>query len=253
MEHRQEVPGAGACCTFAPVDIGAILSEAWGLYTRFFVRFVVVAGVVFLALGAVSTIIEQSAGDNDAGAVVASLVALAVSIIGYFWIQGVLVVLAADVRDGVPDHTFGELFERVRPRLGSLIVAGVLAGIGIAVGLLLLIVPGLYLLTRWSMIAPALLLENLSATESFTRSHELVRGRAWPVFGLLILLFVINVLVGGVIVGLASGVSGGFFATWIGTALANTLVTPFIAIATTVVYFRLAGDASPRELVGETF
>jgi hypothetical protein len=103
------------------------------------------------------------------------------------------------------------------------------------------------------MIAPALLLENLPATESFTRSHELVRGRGWPVFGLLILLFVINVLAGGVIVGLASGASGGFFATWIGSALANTLVTPFIAIATTVVYFRLAANGPSRELVGETF
>lgn len=235
------------------MDIGAILSGAVSLYTRFFVRFVVVAGVVFLALGAFSTIIERSAGDSDGGSIIASLVALVVSIIGYFWIQGVLVVLTADVRDGVADHSFGELFERVRPKLGALILAGILAGLGIVIGFLLLIVPGLYLLTRWSMIAPALLLENLSAGESFTRSHELVKDRAWPVFGLLILLFIINVVVGGVIVGVASGISGGFLATWIGSALANTLVTPFIAIATTLIYFRLAGGERPRELVGETF
>ena len=218
-------------CSVAGVDVGAILSEAWGLYTRFFARFVIVAGVVFLALGALSTIIEETAPNDDGGAAIAALVATVVSIIGYFWIQGVLVVLAADVRDGVADHSFGELFARVQPKLGALILAGILAGLGIVVGLILLIVPGLYLLARWSMIAPAIILENVSATESFSRSHALVRGRAWPVFGILIVLFVINVIVGGVVVNVAGGIAEGFVGAWIGTALANSLVTPFIAIA----------------------
>jgi hypothetical protein len=201
-----------------------------------------VAGVVYLALGAISTIIEESAPNDDGGAAIAALAAAAVSFVGYFWIQGVLVVLTADVRDGVADDSFGELFARVRPVLGPLILAGILAGLGIVVGFILLIVPGLYLLTRWSMIGPAIILERLPATASFTRSWDLVRGRAWPVFGILILLFLINGIVGGLIVNLAGGMSGGFVGNWIGTALASTLVAPFIAIATTLVYFRLSSD-----------
>ena len=228
------------------MDIGAILSEAWSLYTRFFVRFVVVAGVVFLALGALSTIIESGSSADRGSSLLVTLASLVVSIIGYFWIQGVLVVLTVDVRDGVADHTFGELFARVRPKLGALILAGVLGAIGIVVGFLLVIVPGLYLLTRWSMIAPALVIEDLSAGESFSRSHELVRGRAWPVFGLLIVLFLINVIAGLVIVSLAHGIAGGPVGDWLGAAVANTLITPFIAIATTLVYFLLAGDRPRR-------
>ncbi len=157
------------------------------------------------------------------------------------------------MRDGVADHSFGELFERVRPKLGALILAGILAAIGIVFGFILVIVPGLYLLTRWSMIAPAIVIENLSAGESFSRSHQLVRGNAWPVFGLLLLLFVINVIVGGVIVGIAGGISSGLLGSWIASAVVNALITPFIAIATTLVYFRLAGDAGPRARVTETF
>lgn len=235
------------------MDIGAILGEAWGLYTRFFVRFVVVAGVVFLALGAISAIIEQSASGDERGSLAASLGSLVVIIVGYFWIQGVLVVLTADVRDGVCDHSFGELFARVRPSLAPLILAGVLAGIGIVIGFLLLVVPGLYLLTRWSLIAPALIIEKLSATRSFTRSHELVKGRAWPVFGLLVLLLVINVVVSAIIVLSAAAIFGEFAGSWIGTAVANTLITPFIAIATTLVYFRLARSVNPTEPATETF
>lgn len=224
------------------MDIGAILSEAWGLYTRFFARFVIVAGVVYLALGAVSTIIEETAPNDDGGAALAAVAAAAVSFVGYFWIQGVLVILTADVRDGVADDSFSQLFARVRPRLGALILAGILAGLGIVLGLLLLVVPGLYLLTRWSMIGPAIILERLPATASFTRSHELVRDRAWPVFGMLLVLFLINVIVGGVIVGVVGGMGGGLVGNWVGTALASTLVAPFIAIATTLVYFRLSAD-----------
>ena len=235
------------------MDIGAILSEAWSLYTRFFVRFIVVAGVVFLALGAVSAIIEGATGEE--GSLLASLLSLAVQIVGYFWIQGVLVVLTADVRDGVADHSFGELFARVRPKLGALILAGILAAIGIVIGFILVIIPGLYLLTRWSMIAPAIVIEDLSAGESFSRSHALVRGRAWPVFGLLVLLFVINVIVGGVIVGVADGISSGLVGSWLAGAVANALITPFIAIATTLVYFLLAGGTGPGrgEPAQETF
>lgn len=235
------------------MDIGAILSEAWRLYTRFFVRFIVVAGVVFLALGAVTAIIEGATGEE--GSLLASLLSLAVQIIGYFWIQGVLVVLTADVRDGVADHSFGELFARVRPKLGALILAGILAAIGIVIGFILVIIPGLYLLTRWSMIGPAIVIEDLSAGESFRRSHELVRGRAWQVFGLLVLLFVINVVVGGLIVGVASGISDGSVGSWLAAAVANAIITPFIAIATTLVYFLLSGGTgtAPRAPAQETF
>ena len=61
--------------------------------------------------------------------------------------------------------------------------AGVLATIGIFVGLALLIVPGLVLLTWWLVVSPVIMLEHRPVLESFGRSRALVRGSAWPVFG----------------------------------------------------------------------
>ncbi len=92
-----------------------------------------------------------------------------------------------DVRDGKQDLTIGEMFQRVQPRLPALIVAGILAGLGIALGLVLLIVPGLFLLTIWSLIVPTIVLEGKSAGESFGRSRELVKGNGWSVFGVIVI------------------------------------------------------------------
>src|SRR6188474_2386203 len=78
-----------------------------------------------------------------------ALLAAIISLVGLFWVQGALVKAVEDIRDGRADLSLGETFDRVRPQLGSIIVAGLLAGLGIVLGLVLLIVPGLILMTWW--------------------------------------------------------------------------------------------------------
>ena len=97
-----------------------------------------------------------------------------IGIVGYFWVQGALVELVRDVRDGRADRTIGETYAAVRPRLPALIVAGILAALGIGIGFILLDRPGLFLLTIWSMIVPVIVIEGRSAGESFSRSREVV-------------------------------------------------------------------------------
>ena len=52
---------------------------------------------------------------------------------------------------------------------------------------MLLIVPGLFLLTIWIAVIPAIVLEGRGIGESFGRSRDLVRGNGWNVFGVIIL------------------------------------------------------------------
>src|SRR5205085_80324 len=81
------------------------------------------------------------------------------------------------------DRSVGETYSAVRPQLAAATVAGILAAIGIGIGLILLIVPGLYLLTIWSMLIPVIVIERRSAGEAFTRSREVVRGNGRSVCG----------------------------------------------------------------------
>jgi hypothetical protein len=227
------------------MSVGDVLSESWGLYTRFFWRLVATAAVLFVFLDLLEAILYSLARHSSAGGVFFGLLSLVVTLVGSFWVQGALVEAVQDVRDGKVDSTISELYSRVGPRLPALIAAGVLAAIGIGIGFILLIAPGLFLLTRWCMIVPAIVLENKSAGESFSRSNELVKGASWPVLGVIIVSGLIAGVISLVIGGIFGAIFSPFLSTWIGGLIAHSVAVPFVAAAWTLMYFKRAEAGAP--------
>jgi hypothetical protein len=220
------------------MTVGGILGEAWRLYTKFFTRFFVVAAIVFLVINLIGALLGAIAGTGGGIRLLVALIAAVVSLVGTFWLQGALVYAVDDVRDGRIDSSVGELFERVQPYLWTLIGAGILAGLGIAVGLVLLIVPGLILLTWWCLIVPVIALEGKRVGEAFGRSRELVRGHGWTVFGVVIISLLASAIASGLIQSIFSFLDP-FLRYWIGGTIANAIVDPFLAVALTLMYFHL--------------
>ena len=233
------------------MSIGAVLDEAWTLYTRFFLRFFVLALVVFAAVNLLfALIVEAISSDNGGRAFWLAILGLATAVVGTTWLQGAFVYAVQDARDGSFDATLGEVFSRVSPSILPLLIAGLLAGLGIAAGLILLIVPGLFLMTIWAVIAPVIVLEKRPPLASFGRSRELVRGHGWTVFGIVIIT--------GLLTGIASGILQAAFSflpefleILVGGTIAQAIVAPFSAIALAITYFRLrdahGGGPAPAE------
>jgi hypothetical protein len=167
------------------------------------------------------------------------LLAAAVRVAGDALYVGFVVELVSDVRDGRRDQTVGDLFSAASPYILPLIGFGILAGIGIAIGFVLLVIPGLILLTFWSVGAPAIVVEGVGPIEAFGRSWQLVRGQAWSVFGVLLLVFLIVVIAEAILgaIGAAIGVAGFIVAAIIAAAI----TAPIYALAVSVLYFDLAG------------
>lgn len=227
------------------MTVGGVLSEALQLYRRFFRQFFLTAAAVFVVLNLFSAIaVDVSKDSNDAVEAFWSLVSLVVILVGSLWLQGALTATVADVRDGRADEDIEATFRRVRPVLWTLFVAGLLAGAGIALGLIALIVPGLFLLTRWILVTPAIVLERLGATDALRRSWELVRGHGWPVFGVIVVTLVLSAIAQALAIALFTFLPD-FLQNWIGGLVANSLVAPFVALAWTVMYFHLRGDSAP--------
>jgi hypothetical protein len=153
-------------------------------------------------------------------------------------VQAALVETVHDVRDGRADRTIGETYRAVQPQLGAVILGGILAAIGIMIGLVLLIVPGLFLLTIWSMLIPVIVLEGRSTGEAFTRSREVVRGNGWSVFGLVIVTFLLVAIASAVIRAVFAPLPD-FLDAWLGGLVAHSVTVPFAAAALTTAYFAL--------------
>lgn len=226
------------------MSIGAVFDEAWGLYTRFFARFFVIALSVFLFVNLVTGFLGLILENEGPGLALYAVVSAALSLVGFFAVTGVLVETTRDVRDGVLDLAVGDVFRKVQPLLPTLVVAGLLATIGVAVGLVLLIVPGLVLLTRWALLAPVIVLEGGSVGDAFSRSNALVRGNSWTVFGLIVIIAIVGSVVSWIVSGLL-GTLLGFLGFWLGGMIGNAAVAPFFAVVATIVYLRLAEISPP--------
>jgi hypothetical protein len=175
-----------------------------------------------------------------------------VSIIAAFLLQATLVKAVQDVRDGRVDMSIGETVSAATPYLGSVALASILAGIAIEIGLALVIVPGLYLMTIWAVIVPVIVIERAGVFASFSRSRELVRGRAWHVFATIVLVYVILILVSIVLAAIFTALPR-VLGSGLSQVIAGTLVAPFLALVVTLVYYRLSGTDQTPSVPGENY
>ncbi len=117
------------------------------------------------------------------------------------------------------------------------IAVTLLAWIGIGIGLLVLIVPGLVLLLNWFVVLPVLAAEGATVLGSFERSAALVQGMRWRLLLLLLLAgvaWMFFLMLTGMLAGVVTVTVGG--GGWpvgavqvIGTTLSGLLVPVGVA------------------------
>ena len=101
----------------------------------------------------------------------------------------------------------------------------------------LLVIPGLWLLTRWSLFAPAIVRERLGPLAALRRSNELVQGHFELVFLTAAFAVILEegILSAGAFVGLLlSGLET--WGEWAGGSVAAVLILPLASLATAVTY-----------------
>ena len=151
--------------------------------------------------------------------------------------------LAAEAKRGAARLTLrdvlGKLQQAIRIVL-PIIVASTIALGTAAVATVLLVLPGLWLLTRWSLFASAVKTERLGPVAALKRSHQLVRDHFWAVFLTATLAFIFEEI--AIDVGGSVGVLVSDSETWgeyIGAVIAGSLISPLAALTTATTYERL--------------
>jgi hypothetical protein len=222
------------------IDAGRVIGEAFSTYQS---QVGTLLGGALLVIG-ITSVIDLLLGLT--GRLWLVLAGVIVGLIGQVLYTGYVVKLVQDLRDGRLDQSMSELFEAAAPYVGTLIINGIFYGIAVACGFFLFIIPGLFLITIWAVVAPSIVAEGRGAFEAFGRSRDLVRGDGWNVFFTIVLAFLIVVAVSIVftLVGAAIGDAGRVVLGTIG----NVLVVPVVALVSSILFFDLGGGAaaSPR-------
>ena len=171
--------------------------------------------------------------------------AAALLVVLLFWVlstlyQGMVVGLVRDVKDGRRNQSVANLIRSVEPVLFPLMIVSLLFGIGVFIGFVLVIIPGLILLTIWAVVAPVTVLEHPGVIAAFGRSRELVRGHGWAVFGVIVRIYLAVVVVSVVASLIASplGSAGRALVQW----AVDAVVAPVPALGASVLYFALLHD-----------
>jgi hypothetical protein len=224
------------------LDVGGVVRRVFEIYVDQAPVLMPAAAVVFVITEIVASLLVAANASLALLALLIDLVAKAV-------FTGMIVELVADVRDGRRDASVGQLLRAVSPVLGQLILVALVAGVSVLVGLFLVIVPGLILLTIWSVFAPVVVLERPPGLRALGRSRELVRGNGWQAFGVVFVFVILLGVVSDAIV-LAAGSAGSGVAI-VARVVVGVLAAPLSALAAAVLYFDLrdlrAGAADARD------
>jgi hypothetical protein len=230
-----------------PRSVGAILTTAGALLRAYPLLFTILALAVMapfeLAVLAITGYGPLRSGHEDTTVTILVLVARS-ALIGPL-ISALHVHAVVVVGDGERPR-LGAVAARGLQVLAVVAAADIMSALGIALGFLALIVPGVLLALRWAVVAQAAALEDGGWLDALRTSGRLTRGRYGHVFGLLLVTGAINLALRLVGEAIHVGSSSGAPSVALGIAI-DTAVASFSALTLALLYFDLKARAvAPR-------
>jgi len=216
-----------------PIDVGNVIRRVLAIYAKRGVLVILIALTISLIAAALDAVVRGVPG--------VALLALPITFVADAVLIGMLVALFADTEDSRGDAGIKQLAGAVRPVLGRLILVLVVAGVGVLVGLVLLVVPGLILLTIWAVSYPVVVLERPPSLRALGRSRDLVRGNGWRVFAVIFVPYILVLVVNS-----AAGPHRleGATTTFAVAVGVGTLIAPIRALLSASLYFELRRSPS---------
>lgn len=236
-----------------PLRFGEIIDAGFRLWRKGFKELFVIAAIITVPVGIISYLLERgqvvditATGQylvRDTTQYGATLLAISVLSIGASFLSAgaVLVVTTRAYIGAVPEwrDAFRVAVSRVFPFIGLSLLIGLATGIGFV----LLIIPGIIIGLGLALGPVAFWAEGSAVTDSMRRSWHLAKGRRWPLFGLFVVVFVANSIVGLVVVGpvltalFLDNTEVFLLVDNVGSAIVNALISPLLSCLLTAAYY----------------
>jgi hypothetical protein len=242
-----------------PRRIGELFAAALDVYGKSWARLMTISALVMVPMTILQYFlwdVVRGTGPSATGGVgargdfwQATAASAILGILGVFIYQ---VLVGAVARSAAAllfgrDTTIREAYRYGYARLWSILLVSILVGLAVTGALILLVIPGFFVLTRLIVSVPALVVEGKRGRAALRRSWELVAGYGWKVFGTIVLMGLISGLVSGVF---AAATDQGWLGQALAAALGSVVTGPFVALVLTLVYLDLrARKEQPRVTV----
>lgn len=228
-----------------PRDVAALFRDSLGVYFRHLWLFVALSAAVVvpveLIVEGVGMEMLTSSYDSSAGIAEAAVPA----VVEFLVITPIITAICIYALNAI---AAGE-----RPRAGQVLVEGfeaftplfaavVLAAVGIAIGLLALIVPGVFLAVRWFFVPQAVVIDGARGADALRRSGDLVQGFWWRTFGLVLLANIAIAIPGVILLAPFTAIAESTDrAAWelVGASVTTSVTAPFVGLFATFVYYDL--------------
>jgi hypothetical protein len=222
-----------------PRTLGELVAVTFDLFGRHLAVFlsltlVVVAPIVLVVDGVWGRYLAEGGDVDPPTAAAAASLALGVLVIPPLVTALHVVVVQALARGEEP--TVGRALRSASTRLLPAVAAVMVYSLAVAAGLLALVVPGVWLAVRWYFCAQAAVVDGLGPADALRRSAQVVEGRWWRTFGVLLAFGLVVGAVGAVGGALAHEIQNGalFTTAWI---LVQTITLSLTAIFGTLLFF----------------
>jgi hypothetical protein len=212
--------------------VGEVVGEVWRLFRTRFWRTLITVAVLLAPLELAVHLVDPQLVSDDWWLWVGLTATLVV--IAFPWVIGAVVHDVA-----TDDPTPAQAYRQTAHRLPDLAISALVTTIGITLGTLALVVPGLILVARWALVVPLIVVEGASWRRALARSNELVRGRTWEVVAIFVVLTVIGAALVALPLLLAYFVIGGVVGAWLAALAVDTVAVAFYAFAPFVLHRRL--------------
>ena len=222
-----------------PLTLGEILDVSFGLYRSMFLTLLVVGVTVHLVPVMIQTYLQASG----------RIFLLDLAMLGYWLVAIIMNSLGVAATTSIISEAYlgrritaGEALRRALPLIWPLLVISLLSSLLVGVGFMLLIVPGVILLSGLLLASVAMVVEHPPrATTAMARSWELSRGYKGQVFGTVLVAFLL-LLVPRIAVSTVWGLSGGSKTSLLPvlvSAILEVAVYPYLYTVITLVYYDL--------------
>lgn len=229
----------------ATLSVGSIISRTWGTLMK---KPGVYLGICFVfSLVSILILIGLSLMLQGLGALLGIIINMILNLLSGAAIVYVAFQDLRDVRMGLK-----EALVYVSGRLVPLFLVALLSGLGIGIGLVLLVVPGIFLACMWIVAVPACVVEKLGPVDCLRRSMELTKGHRLTIFGVLAIITVTVSILNG----LASAIGGTLTPVYFLLSLVLTLVpNAMLTLLTAILYadLRSAKEGISKESLAEVF